>query len=166
MFRRLLNGLAAVAGAASASQFPAFYQQYMQRLGGRLDQAQIQVARIEAAARDNSLTVAEYVEKFAASSEPAHQRQGDLLLEQIIDLDRLRQAMDALAAAPTIARPWRFAQYFDGDTARATLGDFAMGLPLTTEGFVYAAIGMVIGLMILAGLETGTRRVFRQRRVP
>jgi len=163
MFRRLLNGFAAVAGATSSSQFPTYYQQYVQRLGGRLDQAQVQVERIEAAARENGLTVAQYIERFSASTDPAHQQQATILSSEIADLDRLRQAVDALTQAQPIARPWQFLQHIDVETARTTLNDFALGLPLTTEGLVYAGIGLVIGLIILAGVEAIIRGLFRRR---
>ena len=163
MFRRLLNGLAAVAGATSSSQFPTYYQQYLQRLGGRLDQAQVQVERIEAAALENGLTVAQYIERFTVSADPAHRQQAIVLSDELADLDRLRQAVDALTQAQPIARPWQFLQHIDMETARTTLGDFALGLPLTTEGLVYAGIGLVIGLIFLAGIEGILRGLFRRR---
>ena len=37
MIGRILNGLAAIVGAGGFAQFPAFFQQYLQRLGGMLD---------------------------------------------------------------------------------------------------------------------------------
>ena len=51
------------------------------------------------------------------------------------------------------------------DTARTALDDFALGLPLTTEGLVYAGIGLILGLIMLAGLERLLRGLFRRRRV-
>ena len=39
MFRDLAVGLAAILGAALFSQLPEFFQQYLQRLGGHLDEA-------------------------------------------------------------------------------------------------------------------------------
>ena len=163
MFRRLLNGLAAVAGATSSSQFPTYYQQYLQRLGGRLDQAQVQVERIETAARENGLTVAQYIERFTVSADPAHRQQALVLSDELADLDRLRQAVDALTQAQPIARPWQFLQHVDVETARTTLSDFALGLPLTTEGLVYAGIGLLVGLLLLAGVEGALRGLFRRR---
>jgi hypothetical protein len=163
MIRRLLNGLAAVAGAGGFSQFPAFYIQYLQRLGGRLDQAQIQVDRIAAAARDQSLSLAQYLDKFAGSADAAYQRQGEVLIAEVADAERLRLAVAALAQAQPIERPLRILQYIDIDATRATLGDFSLGLPLTTEGLVYAAIGLVTGLIGLAVIERLLRGVLRRR---
>ena len=165
MFRRLFNGLSGVAGAGSLSQFPTYYQQYLQRLGGRVDQAQIQVARIEAAAREEGMTLAQYIEKFASSADTTYQQQGTVLREEVADLDRLRNAVDALTQAPPIERPWRLLQHMDADTARTALNDFALGLPLTTEGFVYAGIGLILGMIILAILKRLLSGLFHRRRV-
>ena len=66
--------------------------------------------------------------------------------------------------APPIERPLRLAQYLDIDAARATLADFSLGLPLTTEGLVYAAIGLAAGLVALAVVERILRGVLRRRR--
>ncbi|MHA1599828.1 MAG: DUF2937 family protein, partial [Alphaproteobacteria bacterium] len=107
MFRRLLNGLSGVAGAGSASQFPTYYQQYLQRLGGRLDQAQIQVTRIETAAREEGMTLVQYIDTFTSSVEPAHQQQGTILREEVADLSRLRDAVEALTLAEPVERPLR-----------------------------------------------------------
>ena len=163
MIRRLLNGLAAVAGAGGFSQVPSFYVQYLQRLGGRLDQAQIQVDRIAAAARDQGLSMVQYLNKFTASVDLAYQRQGEVLAAEVADADRLRQAVAALTQAQPIERPLRLAQYFDLDAARATLCDFSLGLPLTTEGMVYAAVGLVAGLVVLSILERLLRGALRRR---
>jgi len=163
MIRRLLNGLAAVAGAGGFSQVPSFYLQYLQRLGGRLDQAQIQVERVAAAARDQSLTMAQYLDKFTGSADAAYRRQGEILVAEVADAERLRLAVAALAQAQPIERPLRLVQHFDVDAARATLGDFSLGLPLTTEGLVYAAIGLMAGLVALAVVERILRGVLRRR---
>ncbi len=62
--RRFVTGFVALAGAAVFAQFPAFYGDYLQRLGGRLDQARVQVERLERAARAEKLDLAGYVEVF------------------------------------------------------------------------------------------------------
>ena len=73
---KLINGAAAVLGAALFSQFPAFYQQYLQRLGGGLDQARIAVQRIEEVARSLGLTVDNMVERFMMSRDAAYKSLG------------------------------------------------------------------------------------------
>ena len=62
---RLPSLLSAFVGAGLLAQFPAFFQQYLQSLGGRLDQAELQEARVLAAAERHGLTVEGYLTRFA-----------------------------------------------------------------------------------------------------
>ena len=110
MLNRLINGLAAFAGAILLSQFPAFYDQYLQRLGGRLDQARVQVERIDAAARAERMTRNAYIAVFLTSDRSPVHRQGLIMRDQVADLDRLRAAHAALAPAWTFERPVHFAR--------------------------------------------------------
>src|SRR3546814_1244634 len=48
----------------------------------------------------------------------------------------------------------------NGGLVESTLGDFAPALPLTPEGFSYAAAGALAGLAIIFG----SRRALRRRR--
>lgn len=159
MFQRLADGLFAIAGAATLSQFPAFFQQYLQRLGGRLDQASVQAARIAAAARDHGLETTEYVRRLVANADPLVQSQGENVSAALADATRLRETFDALNAATPISRPLELARHFDENLTRATLEQFVPAVPLNPEGLVYAAIGMLIGLMILAAGQGTIRSV-------
>ncbi|MFQ5774535.1 MAG: DUF2937 family protein [Kiloniellaceae bacterium] len=164
MFSRLLSAFAALAGAVLLSQFPAFYDQYVQRLGGRLDQARIEVGRIEGAARAERMTVGQYIDAFLTSETSAHRRQGRILGEQVADLERLRSALVALAPARAVQRPGRFARHADAQLARATLDNFRPSVPLRPEGFVYAFAGFVAGLLVARGAERAASAVRRRRR--
>ena len=164
MFSRLFNGLAAVVGALVVSQFPAFYDQYVQRLGGRLDQAHIQVERIETAARAERMTVETYVDLFATSERSPVRRQGLIMEDQVRELNRLRAAQAALAPARTVERPVRFARHMDGALARATLRSFRPAVPLNSEGAIYGAAGLLAGLMIAAGIERALAALWRRWR--
>ncbi len=165
MMRRLVNGLASLSGAAVLAQFPAFYGDYLQRLGGRLDQARVQIERLEQAARAESLPLADYIEVFLASAQSPVRRQGNVMLEQVGEFERLRDAAAALGQSPLLARPWRFAEHLDAELARATFGDFTPALPLGQEGLLYAAVGLLVGLALagagrraVRGLRLGRRR--------
>ena len=55
---RFLDGLVdrvvSLAGAVGLAQFPQFFAQYLQRLGGHLEEARLVIARYRAAARKPS----------------------------------------------------------------------------------------------------------------
>ena len=164
MLNRLIRGLAIFAGAILLSQFPAFYDQYVQRLGGRLDQARVQVERIDAAARAERMTRDAYIAVFVTSDRSPVARQGRIMREQITDLGRLHAAQAALAPARTLTRPVRFARHVDRDLAGATLESFQPGLPLTSEGIVYAAAGALSGLLIAVGAQRALSALRRRWR--
>lgn len=159
---RIANGLAAIGGAGFCSQFPEFYQQYIQRLGGRLDQALVQEARIYEAAQSQGLTVPEYVDRFLQSEDPVFQAEGELLLQTLADAEHLRAALLELANASPLERPVTFFQHMDADLFRATLEAYVPAMPVSVEGLTYAALGMLLGLVLLAGAERSGKSVARR----
>jgi hypothetical protein len=168
MLTRAVRLIAALAGAALLSQFPAFYDQYLQRLGGRLDQARIEATRVEIAARQENLSVPAYIEVFLRNEASPIRRQGQVMRDQYADLVRLEAAFAALREAPIAARPVRFAGHMNNDVASKTLEDFQPALPLGIEGLTYALLGLLSGLL---GARAGgravsavTRRAMRTRR--
>ncbi|MEJ2027599.1 MAG: DUF2937 family protein, partial [Limibacillus sp.] len=75
---RLPQLLGGGAGAAASSQFPSFYAQYLQSLGGRLDQARLQAGRLEALAAELGLSAEAYVSRLKASPDVTVSTAGDL----------------------------------------------------------------------------------------
>lgn len=161
-FGRIANGLAAILGAGFASQFPEFYQQYVQRLGGRLDQAELQEARIAQAAEDQGLSVPDYVQRFLTSEDPVFRGEGLLLQETLKDAEQLRAALAELVAASPLERPFTFLQNVDSGLFRATMEAYVPAMPVSVEGFTYAALGMLLGLALLAGAERSGKSVARR----
>jgi hypothetical protein len=164
MVTRLIRALAALAGAVLFSQFPAFYDQYVQRLGGRLDQARLEIARIETAARLEHLTIDQYIAVFETNAASPVRRQGRIMRDQYADLQRLETAFAALDHAPTAVRPVRFARHVETDLARAAFGNFQPALPLGPEGLTYALVGLIGGLLAARGGGRALGALIRPRR--
>ena len=157
MFQRIADGVFAIAGAAGLSQFPEFFRQYVQRLGGRFDQAAVQEERIVAAAREHGLATQDYVQRLLANTDAVARSEGHNVLAALTDAERLRTAYQALVGASPLERPFVWLRHFDDSVARATLDQFVPALPLSAEGIVYAGIGMLIGLALLAGIQRTLR---------
>ena len=158
MFARLFYSLGAASGGAVLSQFPEYYAHYVQRLGGRIDQARQRAEEIREDAVEKGLSVEAYVETFLQSQ--PHSLEGARMEESIFQLDRMEAAYQALRAAPPFDRPFVFAEHMNSGLVEATMGDFNPALPLTPEGLFYAAVGALVGLVFCFG----TRRVVRRRR--
>jgi hypothetical protein len=165
VIQRIADGVFAIAGAAGLSQFPEFFRQYVQRLGGRFDQAAVQEERIVAAAREHGLATQDYVQRLLANADTVAQSEGRNVLAALSDAERLRTAYQALVGASPLERPVVWVRHLDDSVARATLDQFVPAIPLSIEAVVYAGIGMLIGLIILSGLERGSR-LFTMRRRP
>jgi hypothetical protein len=164
MIGRILNGLAAIGGAGTASQFPAFYQQYLQRLGGRADQARAQAERVQEAALSLGLSPEQYMQSLQTSAEAAARREAEVVAASLADAQSLTAAFERLAEAEPAMRPALFASHFDPSIAAATAESFQPALPLSVETLVYASLGMLLGLLLLAGGESGGKAAARKIR--
>ena len=162
MILRLLNGLAAVFGAAGGAQFPAFYQQYLQRLGGRLDQARLDVDRIRADAASLGRTLEDYIQELLSSGTAVARLAGAREQVRVAEARSLETAYEALSVAGPLERPLAFVQQIDPGLAEETLKVFVPAMPISPEGFVYAATGLILGLMLMAGGEGAGRRIKRR----
>lgn len=164
MFGRFLYGLIALVSGLGSAQFPAFFQQYLQRLGGRFDQVHSDVERLRQDAAKTGYSLETYISELGSSDNPIAREAAQRELERLENLSGLRQAYDGLLAANPWERPAILARHFDGSIARETLQIFQPALQLTSEAAIYAGFGIVLGLLLFAGGETGARKVaFRIR---
>lgn len=151
VFRRLPQVLCAALGGLLTSQFPAFFDQYVQSLGGRLDQARIHAARIAEVASEQGLSLEAYIRRFADNIDPVVRSQADVMASTLADEARLSTAFAVLTQAPAGLRPFVLLRHLDLDVAAATADRFTPAVPLGLEGLVYAVIGILLGLAALAG---------------
>ncbi len=164
IFGRIADALAGTAGAALLAQFPAFYQQYVQRLGGRLDQALLAVERLQEAASEQGLKLSAYVRYFLDAEDPIFRREGQNLVTTLSEAQDLKQAHAALSEAGPLSRPMVFLDHLDPDLVRATFERYVPALPIDSEGLVYAALGLLLGLVLLAGCQGCGRLALRPLR--
>ncbi len=164
MIGRILSGLFAIAGAAGFAQFPAFYQQYLQRLGGRLDQARIDVGQLAQDAQNLGQTVQGHIDELKAAGTEEAQQAAQRELDRVDNANQLEAAYDALATAEPLNRPVAFVERFDADVAQQTMDIFQPAFPATPEAIVYATVGMAIALLLLTGGEVGGRSMWRMIR--
>ncbi len=165
--RRLPQALAAAFGGLLASQFPAFFDQYLQSLGGRLDQARVLAQRIAEAARDQGLSLEAYLRRFADNADPVVRSQAEVMASALADAARLETAYAVLSQAPAGLRPFVLLRHLDAHVAAATAERFVPAAPLGPEGLAYLGLGALLGLAALAGgrslAREGRRRLAQSR---
>ncbi len=145
---RLLDRALCVLGAVGLSQAPEFFQQYLQRLGGHLDEARLALARYEAVARESGITLAQLIETTRAQAAAPVARLGDVMAEALARVQKLEAAEAALRGASLWERPFVFLRHVDTDIAARAWAVFKPAVPVTTEGLVYAVVGMALALAL------------------
>ena len=150
MIARILNGLAALLGAGAFAQFPVFYQQYLQRLGGRLDQTRADLQRLLNDAQAIGRSIEVYLEELQNSGTIAAGQAAKRELERLDRADSFETAYGALQQATPLERPFVFAQHLDPEVAQDTLTSFEPALPFTPEGLTYALVGALVAIILLA----------------
>jgi hypothetical protein len=148
----LLDRVLCVLGAVAFCQLPEFIQQYLQRLGGRLDEARRQLAQFEAVAAKSKLTLLQFIERTSASTDAAVAKLGGVMQGAIDRVAELTQAEAALRTASMWEKPFVFFSQLDRSIASATLDVYRPAVPTTVEGLVYAVAGLLVVLCIYHGL--------------
>jgi hypothetical protein len=160
----LLDRALCVIGAVIFSQVPEFMQQYLQRLGGHLDEARRQLLQFQQAAAQSGLTLDRLIGQTTASTDPAVAKLGGVMTAAIARVDALTAAQSAIQHASLWSRPFVFLRYLDPAIAHATWTIFKPAVPTTVEGLAYALAGMLvlIGTYHL-GVKYPIKRVARAR---
>lgn len=158
MFDSLIDRILCVVGAILLSQGPEFMQQYLQRLGGHLDEARRQVAIYQHTADQSGVTLEHFVQQTAANADPSVARLGQVVQDSIKRETSLQAAHDALLHAAPWERPMVFLRHVDVSIARATVAVYKPAMPTTAEGLAYALSGM---LLMLAFYHWGLKAVYR-----
>lgn len=159
----LLDRVLCVVGAVGLSQAPEFFQQYMQRLGGHLDEARLVMNRYEFVARESGISVRELIDTTRAQAAAPVARLGDVIAESQARLEALTVAETALREANLWERPFVFLRHVDWDIAGRTWDVFKPAVPVTLEGLVYAGAGMVLALVLYQACVAAPCRAIARR---
>ena len=142
----VLDRVLCVLGTIAFSQIPEFMQQYLQRLGGHLDEARRQLSQ------------------FHTAADAAVAKLGGVMSGAVARVDELAAAQSAIQTASLWERPFVFMRNMDPQIARATWQIFKPAIPTTVEGLVYAAAWMFVLLTIYhAGVRYPISRIARAR---
>ena len=159
----LVDRVLAVVGALLFSQAPEFFQQYLQRLGGHLDEARRTLAQFERTAAEAGLTLDRFITQTSTNYDLAVAKLAKVMADAVERVQHLDTAFTSLRDASVWTRPFAFLQHLDVTIARATWTDYKPAVPTTVEGFVYGATGM---LLFVAAHHLVLRRFIRPRARP
>jgi hypothetical protein len=164
---RFLEGLIErcliVAGAVIFVQFPQYFAQYMQRLGGHLDEAQRQLDQYIKAAADNQVTLQEYIHIHLISGNKIFVSTGKVIQGFLDRFNYLDHAFKSLQGTTPWNRLWVFLRQMDPQIAGQTWQNFTPGIPTTVEALGYALVGILLVWGVYQGIKSLLKLIFRKR---
>ena len=133
----------------AASQFPEFSQQYVQRLGGAVDELRLVAADFDKSAAGVGLT---REEALASMNGNAFQtaRRADMT-RSFSRLSRLESDLVALKDADAFTRLRHVARFSDKGIAARAWDAYRPAVPVTAEGILFAMGGFFAGFGLLRG---------------
>lgn len=152
----LLRLAGGVACAACLSQFPAFSDQYVQRLGGQVDSLSRVVQEFDASATRAGLSRDQALADLSGSQfRDFHQQD---MRRAFTRLDHARADLTMLRLASPLERMALPHRLRDSETLAATWSDFRPAIPVTAAGLWSAGIGFLAGWLLIALIGWPFRR--------
>jgi len=158
----ILDRVIAAAGAITFMQIPAFIVQYIQRLGGHIDELKILIGKYKAAAADNGRTLDEYVQLHIQSGVKEFASTGKLMSENIDRFNFLSDAYQQISGASGFKQFFLFIRKSDIDIIRGTYSDFVPGISFSSDSLIYAAAGIVLFMSLYLIIKKTVSLIFRR----
>lgn len=138
--RGLLDRVFLVCAVVAGGLVPGFIAQYRQRLGGRLDQARIDLAPWQQLANQfHQGDIQKLIQYHLSSTDPKFQAEGAVIRALVDSVQQLQAAVDALHR-DLFHQLAYLGLHADRALARATFGDWVPTFALSTEGVVFALL--------------------------
>ncbi len=145
-----------------ASQLPEYAQQYRQRLGGALDELTRELAEFDGEASTQGLDRQAAIQRLEDNPDTLARQRGDAVQRTAIRRDRLADQDQAFDRAGAFGRLVLLARDFDPAVARGAWNRFEPALPVTSEGLVAGALGLLLGYGVWHAGATPFRRRLRR----
>src|SRR5258708_25246640 len=149
--RGLIDRLLLLAAVIAGGRVPGFITQYVQRLGGRLDQARLDLAPWQQIADQYFHgDLAQLIRHHLASRDVTFHAEGAAIQALVSSVQRLQIAVDALHGT-LFHQLGYLAFHTDPALARATFGDWVPTFALSAEGLLLAgSFGLTLWLIFHA----------------
>jgi hypothetical protein len=165
--RGLLDRVMLLCAAVAGGLAPGFIAQYRQRLGGRLDQARLDLEPWQKLADQfYHGDIDKLIQYHLGSTDPRFQAEGAVIRSLVATVHQLQSAVDALHGSLFKQAAYLVA-HADPGIARATLGDWVPTFSLDPEGILFAlvfALGVWLTFQLLWSLFGWFGDRFRSRR--
>lgn len=164
MVFRAITLAVGLAGGFGAAQFPAYSQQYMQRLGGAVDALHQVVADFDASAAAVGLTRQEALAQMRGTAF-VERRRADMT-RAIGRYDALRADLLALQGHGPFMRAYHASHLTDGEIAKRAWQAFQPALPLTFATALFAGVGFLLSASGASLFLAALRGLLRRKPLP
>lgn len=144
---------------AVASQFPEYHQQYMQRVGGAIDELSRQIAALDQRAEAAEMNRYPYIRRLLNNDDEVVRREGEALLDMVGRHQRLENLLAEMEGTPGYLLAVKTVAYLEGDIAKQALMNYKPALPLTIHGAGHFLVGFFVMYLLPFAL-----RLFLPRR--
>jgi hypothetical protein len=155
---------AGLSGAFGAAQFPAFSQQYLQRLGGAVDALGVVVAEFDASASAEGLTRIQALAQMQGT-DFVERRRADMT-RAITRYDTLKEDLAVLEGHGPFMRAYHGARLTDPEVAKGAWAAFQPALPLSLATAIFAGVGYLCAVGVFAAILALIRTSLRRRPLP
>ncbi|MGH1577541.1 DUF2937 family protein [Planktotalea sp.] len=151
MIARALALVMGLSGAAGVSQFPEYSQQYVQRLGGAVDELARFMDDFDADAASLDLTREAALVDLAKGGEMGAAR-ADTMVATIDRHARFSADLEEMQGLGPFSRAKYAARFTDSELAGRVWENYKPAMPVTFEGAIFAFIGFLGGLALFSAL--------------
>jgi DUF2937 family protein len=150
--RGLVDRLLLICAVVAGGLVPGFISQYRQRLGGRLDQAQLDLAPWQKIANQYFHgDLSQLIQYHLASRDPTFHSEGAAISTLVASVQHLQMQVAALHGN-LFQQAGYLALHTDPVIARATLGDWVPTFGLSSDGIVFALLFAVALWLVFQSL--------------
>jgi hypothetical protein len=136
----LLDRLLLICAVVAGGLVPGFIAQYRQRLGGRLDQARLDLEPWQKLADQyHHGDLQQLIQYHLASTDATFHAEGAVIQSLLATVRQLQGVADALSGG-LFSQIAYLARHMDLGLARATFGDWVPTFALSAEGILFAAL--------------------------
>ena len=168
LVRGLLDRVLLVCAAVAGGLIPGFMAQYRQRLGGRLDQAKLDLEPWQRLANQSYQgDLDKLIQHHLGSGDPTFHAEGAIIRTLVATVHQLQSAVEALQGSLYHQLAW-LALHADPGLLHATLADWVPAFALSGEGLVFAAVFAIVLWLLFHTLwwllALGAQRLYRETR--
>lgn len=160
LFDSLLERIVVIVCALAVSQFPQYMNQYLDALKGALFESEKSYSSLKESASETNKSVREFIDKHLKSNDLDFMNSGKRWDELLKRYEGYKFSIKSITEAGVFMRPIVFLKNVNWDLASKI--KLKPAVPLTWESFLYAIVGILIGMGLYRLITWLPRKILRR----